>query len=179
LNGAPDPFSPSPPDDAAVVNAAAALGLRLAQAGWMVASVESCTGGLIARALTETAGSSAWFDRGLVTYTNDAKVELAGVAPATLQAHGAVSEAVAREMAAGVLASSGAQLVLSVTGIAGPTGAVPGKPVGTVCFGWASAAAGVASDTAHFEGDRAAIRRRAALFALQRALAAVPPRPID
>lgn len=170
-------------DDDSVFAAATALGRRLESLGWMAASVESCTGGLIARALTETPGSSAWFDRGFVTYTNDSKVELVGVDPATLAAHGAVSEPTAAEMARGGLARSRARLALSVTGIAGPGGAVPGKPVGTVCFGWALSGPGgadtVCVETAHFDGDRAEVRRAAALHALSVAATILPAEPRD
>ncbi|MBB5273447.1 CinA family protein [Quisquiliibacterium transsilvanicum] len=178
-----------------VVVAAAALGRRLQALGGMAVTVESCTGGLIACAFTETAGSSAWFDRGFVTYTNDAKMELVGVSAAALEAHGAVSEPVAAEMARGGLARSGARLALSVTGIAGPGGGVPGKPVGTVCFGWALAAGGgdgtasaagggracalVRTATLRFDGDRAQVRRQAALHALQQGLLLLAADPKD
>jgi len=165
------------PDDADVVAAALELGRRLQALGWMVATVESCTGGLVARALTEVGGSSAWFERGFVTYSNDAKIELVGVSAATLAEHGAVSEPVAAEMAAGGLARSRARLALSLTGIAGPSGAAPGKPVGTVCFGWASAEGGHRTGTVLFEGDRAAVRRKAALYALRQALVLLPDSP--
>ena len=156
-----------------VITAAARLGSRLRELGWSSVTVESCTGGLIARALTETAGSSVWFDRGFVTYSNEAKIELVGVSPATLAAHGAVSEPTAREMASGGLARSRARLAMSVTGIAGPGGAVPGKPVGTVCFGWIVLAGQgrlERVETVRFEGDRADVRRAAAHHALARAL---------
>lgn len=156
-----------------VFAAAALLGARLRELGWSSVTVESCTGGLIARALTETAGSSAWFDRGFVTYSNDAKVELVGVSPATLASHGAVSEPTAAEMAGGGLARSRAQLAMSVTGIAGPGGAVPGKPVGTVCFGWAMMAREhrlERVETVRFEGGRTDVRLAAAHHALTRAL---------
>ena len=176
-----------------VVAAAAELGRRLKALGGMAVTVESCTGGLIACALTETAGSSAWFDRGFVTYTNEAKIALVGVSEATLAAHGAVSEAVAAEMARGGLARSVARLAMSVTGIAGPGGAVPGKPVGTVCFGWALAAAAggpqasgapdervrVRTATLRFEGDRAEVRRQAALHALQQGFLMLTADPKD
>jgi nicotinamide-nucleotide amidase len=165
------------PDEDSVLAAGTALGLRLQALGLRVATAESCTGGLAARALTETAGSSAWFERGFVTYSNEAKAEALGVDEATLRAHGAVSEPVAREMALGALARSHAGLALSVTGIAGPGGAVPGKPVGTVCFGWALHAPGLSDDaplvrtvTLRLPGDRAAVRRGAALHALSWAL---------
>ena len=180
---APDPDRPVPspsaavPDDAEVVAAAAALGACLQSLGARVATAESCTGGLVAAALTETAGSSNWFERGFVTYSNEAKSEALGVAVALLAAHGAVSEPVAAAMAVGALARSRASLAIAITGIAGPGGAVPGKPVGTVCFGWAFSAPGLAGDaptvmteTVRFPGDRRAVRRRAAWHALERAL---------
>jgi nicotinamide-nucleotide amidase len=146
--------------------------------GLSVVTAESCTGGLLARALTETAGASAWFERGFVIYSNAAKREVLGVDEATLRTHGAVSEPVARELALGALARSTAALALAITGIAGPSGAVPGKPVGTVCFGWALHVPGGAPDappviqvhTRHLPGDRAEVRRRAALHALVAAL---------
>ena len=169
--------------DDTVFETAAELGGLLKSVGWMVATVESCTGGLIARALTETPGSSAWFDRGFVTYTNRAKVEMVGVDEGTLQASGAVSEATAAEMARGGIARSEARLALAVTGIAGPGGAVPGKPVGTVCFGWALREPGsgprVRAETVRFEGDRAQVRRAAALHALTVALAMLSAEPKD
>lgn len=173
----PADAGPVPTEDA-VIDAATALGRRLESIGLTVATAESCTGGLVARALTETAGSSAWFERGWVTYSNAAKHESLGVDEATLQAHGAVSEPVAAEMARGALGRARAGLALSITGIAGPSGAVPGKPVGTVCFGWALRAPGLAADappvlrvqTLRLSGDRAAVRRGAALHALSAAL---------
>ena len=154
----------------AVVADAHRLGLRLAQAGRLIVVAESCTGGAVACALTETAGSSAWFDRGFVTYSNLSKEQLLGVRPDTLAKHGAVSEATAREMAAGALARSGAQLALSITGIAGPGGGMPGKPVGTVCFGWALMGAGTTAETCHFQGVRGTVRLLAARHAVQRAI---------
>ncbi len=113
------------------------LGRALQDRHWTMATAESCTGGLIAGAITDVAGSSAWFDRGFVTYSNAAKVEMLGVRPETLAALGAVSEATAREMAAGALARSGADIAVAVTGVAGPAGGTPEKPVGLVCFAWA------------------------------------------
>ncbi|MFM7704994.1 MAG: CinA family protein, partial [Rubrivivax sp.] len=118
-----------------------ALADALLERGWMLAAAESCTGGLLAAACTALAGSSHWFERGFVTYSNAAKEEALGVAQALLQAHGAVSEPVARAMAKGALARSQAHLALAVTGIAGPGGAVPGKPVGTVWLAWSVRAA--------------------------------------
>lgn len=166
-------MSGAPATEDRVIAAGAALGARLLEAGLAIATAESCTGGLVARALTETAGSSAWFERGFVTYSNDAKRESLGVSDAALRAHGAVSEPVAREMALGALARSRADLAIAITGIAGPTGAVPGKPVGTVCFGWALRPPGAAGDaplvrvqTLRLPGDRTAVRRGAALHAL-------------
>ncbi len=164
---------------------AASVGRRVAAVGGLIATAESCTGGLIARALTETAGSSDWFDRGFVTYSNEAKIDLLGVRSTTLEAHGAVSEAVAREMALGALRHSRAALVLSVTGIAGPGGAAPGKPVGTVCFGFGLALPGGVGDavlevaTAHFGGDRRAVRLKAAAFALAQGIARVERALLD
>ena len=154
------------------------VGQRLASMGARIVTAESCTGGEIARALTERGGASVWFDRGFVTYSNQAKQDQLGVSDELLNAHGAVSESVAHAMAVGALRSLGpsqAALALSVTGIAGPGGAVAGKPVGTVCFGWAgrpieSGPVWAATATAHWEGDRAAVRRAAAHYALSTGL---------
>jgi nicotinamide-nucleotide amidase len=126
--------------------------------GWMVATAESCTGGLIAGALTEIAGSSDVVDRGFVTYSNDAKTEMLGVPAAMIAAHGAVSEAVARAMAEGALARSRAQIAIAVTGIAGPGGGSAEKPVGLVWFGCASAHGGSETISRIFPGDRRAVR---------------------
>jgi nicotinamide-nucleotide amidase len=134
---------------------------------WKLVTAESCTGGLIAGACTAVAGSSDWFDRGFVTYSNEAKVELLGVDAARIAAHGAVSEEVARAMCAGALARSPAQLGLAVTGIAGPGGAVPGKPVGTVWMAWGTAA-GIGAVRLQLAGDRAAVRAAAVAAALAR-----------
>jgi nicotinamide-nucleotide amidase len=137
-------------------------------AGRMVATAESCTGGLVAAALTEIAGSSDVVDRGFVTYSNEAKMDLLGVPAAVLAEHGAVSEATARAMAAGALARSRAGVTVAITGIAGPGGGVPGKPVGMVVFARAVAGGAVTAETRQF-GDigRAEVRRQAALFALE------------
>jgi nicotinamide-nucleotide amidase len=150
---------------------AARLGRALAARGWKVATAESCTGGLVAAAITGIAGSSAWFDRGFVTYSNDAKVEMLGVRPETLAASGAVSEDTAREMAAGALARCAADLVVAVTGIAGPSGGTPAKPVGLVCLAWAGRHAAVEARTVRFDGDRAAVREATVVAALQGLLA--------
>jgi len=148
-----------------------ALVLRLADAlrgrGWRLATAESCTGGLIAAACTDAAGSSDWFERGFVTYSNAAKTELLGIDPALIAAHGAVSEAVARAMVAGTLARAPVQLAVAVTGIAGPGGAMPGKPVGTVWLAWGTAA-GVQAERLQLDGDRAAVRAGTVQAALRR-----------
>jgi len=139
---------------------------RLRDAGWTLATAESCTGGLIAAACTELAGSSDWFERGFVTYSNAAKTELLGVDAALIEAHGAVSEPVARAMAAGAAERARTAAALSVTGIAGPTGGSAAKPVGTVWFGWRRPDGRVDAEVRHFDGDRAAVRRAAAHHAL-------------
>jgi len=147
---------------------AAAVGAALKARAAMLATAESCTGGWVAQAVTAIAGSSEWFERGFVTYSNDAKVELLDVNPATLATHGAVSEATAREMARGALARSRATQAVAITGIAGPGGGTADKPVGTVCFAWASRdPASVASERHQLPGDRTAIRRRAVVIALE------------
>jgi nicotinamide-nucleotide amidase len=150
---------------------AAEVGAALAAQGLMLATAESCTGGWVAAAVTAIAGSSGWFERGFVTYSNAAKETMLGVGTDLLAAHGAVSEPVAQAMATGALAHSGAGVALSITGIAGPGGAVPGKPVGTVCFGWARRDGGVRVETRRFDGDRSAVRRQAVLHALSGLLA--------
>ena len=133
-----------------------------------LAVAESCTGGWLAKCLTDIAGSSRWFDRGFVTYSNAAKQEMLGVQPATLEREGAVSEAVVCEMAAGALQHSTADISIAISGIAGPGGGVPGKPVGTVCFGLATKEKPYQSDTQYFEGDREAVRRQSVAYALSR-----------
>ena len=143
------------------------VGTVLKASARILATAESCTGGLIAGAITEVAGSSAWFDRGFVTYSNPAKVEMLGVRPRTLATAGAVSEATAAEMAAGALARSRADVAVAVTGIAGPDGGTPDKPVGTVCFAWARRGAAPVTATHHFPGDRAAVRAATVAMALQ------------
>jgi nicotinamide-nucleotide amidase len=149
-----------------------ALADALRARGWRLVTAESCTGGLIAAACTALAGSSDWFERGLVTYSNAAKTELLGVPAALIEAHGAVSEPVARAMAAGALVRSGAQLAVAVTGIAGPGGAVPGKPVGTVWLAWGGSDS-LQATCLHLPGDRAAVRSATVAAALQRLLAQV------
>ncbi len=136
------------------------LGERLLARGWLLATAESCTGGGIACAVTDIAGSSAWFDRGFVTYSNAAKQDMLGVPAATLAAHGAVSEATARAMASGALARSAAGVAVAVTGVAGPSGGSPAKPVGTVWFAYALAGGAVHARLHRYDGDRAAVRAR-------------------
>ncbi len=153
----------------------AELGTLLLRRRWMLATAESCTAGGIAYAVTQVPGSSAWFERGFVCYSNDAKHELLGVPEEVLERHGAVSEPVAEALARGALAASHAQFAVSVTGIAGPDGGSPGKPVGTVCFGWALQAGDtepvVVVSTRRFDGDRAAVRTQSIVVALEGALA--------
>lgn len=146
------------------------IGHRLLSRGWTLATAESCTGGWISQVVTATAGSSAWFDRGFVTYSNTAKQDMLGVSADTLARHGAVSEATVREMAAGALAHSDAQVAISVSGIAGPGGASPDKPVGTICFAWALPDGQIDSETTCFDGDRESIRRQAVIHALGTAI---------
>lgn len=152
---------------------------QLLARGWMLATAESCTGGLVAGACTDLAGSSQWFERGFVSYSNAAKTELLGVPAALIEAHGAVSEPVARAMAEGALAHARAQVAVAVTGVAGPGGGSPAKPVGTVWFGWCLAGH-THSEAVRFAGDRAAVRAGAVRHALARLtvlLQAAPPAP--
>jgi nicotinamide-nucleotide amidase len=135
-----------------------------------LATAESCTGGMIAAACTDLAGSSTWFERGFVTYSNAAKTELLGVDAALIETHGAVSEPVARAMAFGAIRHSAAQVSIAVTGIAGPTGGSADKPVGTVWFGFCVQGS-LHSEMMRFDGDRAAVRQQTVLHALQRCLA--------
>jgi nicotinamide-nucleotide amidase len=132
-----------------------------------LAVAESCTGGWLAKTVTDLAGSSQWFERGFITYSNAAKQEMLGVRPKTLLRDGAVSEAVVMEMAAGALIHSQADISVAISGIAGPGGAIPGKPVGTVCFSWALKSHIYHKETKHFEGDREAVRLQAVVFALE------------
>ncbi len=132
----------------------------------MIVTAESCTGGWVAEALTMVPGSSAWFERGFVTYTYISKREVLGVRVETLEQHGAVSEQVVREMVEGALAGSHAQVAVAVSGTAGPGGGTPQKPVGTVCFAWAVKGGEPKSETQHFAGDREAVRRESVIHAL-------------
>jgi nicotinamide-nucleotide amidase len=142
------------------------VGRRLQAARAKLVTAESCTGGWVAQAVTSVAGSSAWFDRGFVTYSNEAKREMLGVKSATLQKHGAVSEQTAREMAKGALTRSRGTIALSVTGVAGPSGGSVAKPVGTVCFSWATKN-GQWSETRRFRGNRESVRRQSVVHALK------------
>ena len=138
----------------------------LLQHGWMLATAESCTGGLIAAECTSLAGSSAWFERGFVSYSNAAKIELLGVDADLIAHHGAVSEPVARAMVQGALRHSRAEVAVAVTGVAGPSGGSADKPVGTVWFGWATPD-GVHTAVQHFAGDRSAVRAATVAHALE------------
>lgn len=141
----------------------------LTRNGLKLATAESCTGGMIAAACTDLAGSSAWFDRGFITYSNAAKAELLAVEERLLRRAGAVCEGVVRAMVLGALSHSQAQVAISVTGVAGPTGGSPAKPVGTVWFGFA-APGQVITEKRHFEGDRAQVRAATVHYALKRLL---------
>jgi nicotinamide-nucleotide amidase len=143
------------------------LAEALLRARLHVVTAESCTGGGLSFLLTSVPGSSGWFERGFITYSNAAKRELLGVPAAVLDADGAVSEPTAAAMAEGALAHSHGDVAVAVTGIAGPDGGSPDKPVGTVCFGWTGAGGGTVTATAHFPGDREAVRRQSILTALQ------------
>ena len=146
---------------------AAELGNRLLARGWMLATAESCTGGWVGQLLTSLPGSSQWSERGFITYANAAKVEMLGVPEETLATHGAVSEQTAAAMAAGALKHSHAQATLAISGIAGPGGGTPQKPVGLVCYGWALEDGTVMSSTCRLDGDREEIRSRAVAAALR------------
>jgi len=140
---------------------------RLLERGWMLALAESCTGGWVAKVCTDLPGSSAWFERGFVTYTNEAKQEMLGVSGETLAVHGAVSEATVAEMAEGVLRHSQARVGLAISGIAGPGGGTPEKPLGTVCFGLSLWGSDIWAERCRFDGDREAVRRQAVRYGLQ------------
>ena len=149
----------------------------LQQHGWMLATAESCTGGMIAAHCTDLSGSSHWFERGFVTYSNEAKQEMLSVKSALIAEHGAVSEVVAKAMALGAMRHSRAQVTVAVTGVAGPTGGSADKPVGTVWFAWATPSdagptlgaetAWIKTDVRHFNGDRAAVREATVQHALK------------
>ena len=153
--------------DAELIALSAAIGAACRQRRLSLVTAESCTGGWAAQVITHTAGSSGWFERGFVTYSNEAKIEMLGVRQETLQRLGAVSPETAAEMAAGALKNSKALFSLSITGIAGPTGGSPGKPVGTVCFAWCRVDETAEAESLIFVGDREAIRRQAVIHALR------------
>lgn len=153
------------------------VGARLKAAGLLLACAESCTGGWVAQAVTAVAGSSDWFDRGFVTYSNAAKQEMLDVATETLDRFGAVSEETARAMALGALARSRAGIALAITGVAGPTGGTPAKPVGMVCFAWARRSGATESKTLRFAGDREQVRRQSVIAALEGVLERVDEGP--
>ena len=143
------------------------LGAALKAHGFILALAESCTGGMVAQTVTSVAGSSAWFDRGFVTYSNQAKIDMLGVSAQTLETFGAVSEQTAVEMAFGALKRSQAHIAGSITGIAGPNGGTADKPVGTVCFAWAEANQPTTTMTKNFDGNRGKIRQQATTFLMR------------
>lgn len=143
------------------------VGAALRARGMMLAAAESCTGGWVAKVITDIPGSSGWFDRGFVTYTNLAKREMLGVREETLRGYGAVSEQTVREMAEGTLSRSHAQVALAISGVAGPGGGTSAKPVGMVCFAWAAQGRATHSRTEHFTGERESVRRQSVVRALQ------------
>ena len=153
--------------DSELLELATELGGKLAARGWMLATAESCTGGWVSMLLTSLPGSSAWFERGYVTYSNASKVELLGVPSTLLDAVGAVAEDTAQAMAQGALRHSHAQAALAITGIAGPGGGTREKPVGLVCYGWALADGTTLTSTCRLDGDREEIRSRAVAAALR------------
>ncbi len=157
-----------------VANLCRDLAAALLARGWMMATAESCTGGLIAGACTELSGSSNWFERGFVTYSNQAKTELLGVDAALIARDGAVSEAVARAMVQGALRQAPVQAAVAVTGVAGPTGGSVAKPVGTVWFGW-NVDGVVRCEMRRFDGNRAAVRAATVVHALAGLLAMLAP----
>lgn len=149
-----------------IIKLAIEVGQVLQQKDLLLATAESCTGGGVAQAITEIAGSSEWFDCGFIAYSNDSKTEMLDISAALIAQHGAVSEEIAAAMAQGALANSNAHIAISTTGIAGPTGAVPGKPVGTICFGWAMGSR-VLTERKVFSGDRHAVREQTVAHSLQ------------
>ena len=155
------------PDDAELEKRVAVLAAALGARGWSMAAAESCTGGWIAKVCTDRAGSSGWFEHGVVSYSNRAKSQLLGVREESLQSEGAVSRAVALQMAEGARERSGAEAALAVTGIAGPDGGTADKPVGTVWFAWAVGVAPAEAECVVFQGDREAVRRQSVAHALQ------------
>jgi nicotinamide-nucleotide amidase len=157
----------SVPTDARLEKLVEDLAHRLASRGWKLATAESCTGGWIAKCCTDLAGSSAWFERGFVTYSNVAKMDSLGVNAGVLQEAGAVSREVALQMADGARRSAGVDIAVAVTGVAGPDGGTPDKPVGTVWFGWSRKGQAPDAELACFQGDRDAVRRQSVAYAVQ------------
>jgi nicotinamide-nucleotide amidase len=153
------------------------VGQALLARGLMLATAESCTGGLLAAAVTAVPGSSGWFERGFVTYSNQAKREMLGVHPGTLENHGAVSEAVVAEMAEGAISASEATVSVAVSGVAGPGGGSAAKPVGLVCLAWGMQRGESRARCVHCEGDREEVRRRAVVLALEGILEMLPGAP--
>ena len=146
------------------------LGEGLSKRRLVLACAESCTGGWVAKTVTDIPGSSAWFDRGFVTYTNEAKRQMLGVRAETLERQGAVSVETVREMAEGALMHSGADLALAISGVAGPGGGSEEKPVGTVCFAWSARDGGTRARCKRFNGNREAVRRKSVAYALEKML---------
>ena len=165
----------APPSDAALAALARRLGKALHARGWRAATAESCTGGWIAKAMTDMPGSSAWFETGFVTYADAAKSRELGIPAETLDAHGAVSEPVVAAMAESARRRAGVEVAVAVSGIAGPGGGTARKPVGTVWFAWAFPE-GLRSECSVFAGDREAVRRRAVAYALDGMIACTAPR---
>ncbi|MBB5209347.1 CinA family protein [Chiayiivirga flava] len=157
----------SRPDDATLHTLAERIGAQLLARGQTLATAESCTGGWIAKTITDIPGCSAWFDCGMAAYSYEAKQALLGVRPQTLETHGAVSRETVIEMVSGALVNSGAGVAVAVTGIAGPGGGSPDKPVGTVWIGWKRRGGYARADVFHFDGDRDAVRRQTVVAALQ------------
>ncbi|MCP5267534.1 MAG: nicotinamide-nucleotide amidase [Zoogloeaceae bacterium] len=151
------------------------IGKQLMERGEVLTTAESCTGGWVSQVVTAIAGSSNWFDCGFVTYSNAAKADMLGVSKKTIVTHGAVSEPVVIAMAQGALQHSRAHWALAISGVAGPAGGTPEKPVGTVCFAWAGPAAFTACETMHFPGDRETVRRASVAHALRGLLQRFPP----
>jgi nicotinamide-nucleotide amidase len=161
--------------DNSLESLAAELGTRLLHRGEVLATAESCTGGWVSQCVTAIAGSSNWFDRGFVTYSNEAKADMLGVSRKTIVRHGAVSEPVVIEMVTGALQRSRAQWALAISGVAGPAGGTLEKPVGTVCFAWAGPGEFAECETCHFPGDREAVRHASVEHALRGLLKRLQP----
>jgi nicotinamide-nucleotide amidase len=151
------------------------VGAALKKRKLMLVTAESCTGGWVSEAVTMVPGSSGWFERGFVTYTYISKREMLGVSERTLEKHGAVAEEIVREMVKGALSRSHAQVAVAVSGVAGPSGGTPEKPVGTVCIAWARKGGAIRSETKRYSGDREAVRRQSVEQALRGVLALLAP----